>query len=212
MKQTLLFIWKTVYPLVVIAVGVGLLLGLTYEWLSPKLAEQARVEEEVALKGLFPLAVSFQKSETNLKTYYRVLGSSNETLGVIVKTANSGYGGPVQALVAVTNGAVQNFVITEMAKETPGLGSKAADPAWMAQFAGKVWNQIPRDKAGFKANGMDAISGATLTSMAVARDISDALNVFYALYGSTLSNTDTATNDGTSGASPSYNPEQGGRQ
>ena len=107
MKGSVGFVLKTVAPLMLIAVMVGFLLGLTYQWLEPKLAEAARREEQAALKALLPEAASFDKRELNGKVYYQALDATNGLMGLIVKTANTGYGGPVQAMVAVTNLAVK---------------------------------------------------------------------------------------------------------
>ena len=96
-----------------------------------------------------------------------------------------------------------------MDKETPGLGTKASEPAWMAQFFGKTLEQIPLSPQDFKKQAVDAISGATLTSLAVVRDLSDALKTVYEISGVKVET--TGTQDSESGASPRGQYGNGGR-
>ncbi|MGC8765009.1 MAG: FMN-binding protein [Brevinematia bacterium] len=167
--------FKIIYPLVVIGVGVGFLLSFTYQSLEKRLIEAKNREEMIALKQLFPDASDFKKLEIEGEEYYEAVG---ENTGYIFKRANTGYGGPVEALIAITNGFVANIVVTSMAKETPGLGSKVAYRNWLKQFLGKGVNEIPSTKTEFKEKGIDAVSGATFSSLAICRDIIDAFKTY----------------------------------
>ena len=66
--------------------------------------------------------------------------------------------------------------ITTM-KETPGLGTRVADPAFTGQFTGK-----PAD-ARLKSQGgdIDAVSGATISSTGVVTALGNAAKVYAAL-------------------------------
>jgi Na+-translocating ferredoxin:NAD+ oxidoreductase subunit G len=170
---------RIVFPLLVIAAASGFVLSFTFQTLEPKLALAAKAEEGEALKKVMPGADSFEKIQSEDKTFYKAMDTNSSTIGHIFKEANEGYGGPVEALVGITNGAVNKVVIISMAKETPGLGTKAGDEKWLAQFAGLKADGVPRQKADFiKTNGMDAVSGATLTSMAIANDINRAFDFY----------------------------------
>ncbi len=170
--------FKIVYPLVIIGVGVGFLLSFTYQSLEKRLLEAQNREEVLALKLVFPEANDFKKQQIENENYYEAVDKDGNTIGYVFKSANIGYGGPVEALVAITNGFVANIVVTSMAKETPGLGSKVADKIWLKQFLNKKINQIPLSKAEFKEKGIDAVSGATFSSLAICRDILDAFKTY----------------------------------
>ena len=72
--------------------------------------------------------------------------------------------------------ALTGIGITTM-KETPGLGTRVADPAFTGQFTGK-----PAD-ARLKSQGgdIDAVSGATISSTGVVTALGNAAKVYAAL-------------------------------
>ncbi len=176
--QKMLRFIKIVYPLVVIGIGVGFLLSFTYQSLEKRLAESAKNEEILALKKVFPDAKNFNTKEIEGTEYYVATDENGKELAHIFKTANTGYGGPVVSLVAITNGFVANVVIVSASKETPGLGTKINDKKWLSQFIGKKWEEIPAEKSEFKTKGIDAVSGATFSSLAVSKDIRDAFIIY----------------------------------
>ena len=84
-------------------------------------------------------------------------------VGYCFKVSPSGFGGKI------------TLMITQMS-ETPGLGAKASEPDWLNKFVGKT-NGINIAKGGKGGeNDVDAISGATITSKAVANGINLSLD------------------------------------
>ena len=61
--------------------------------------------------------------------------------------------------------------------ETPGKGSLAAEPAFMNQFSNRVADAFELN--GENPNGIDAITGATVTSRAVLDAVNAGLNYFH---------------------------------
>lgn len=170
---------KIVLPLVIIASVLGFVLGLTYQFLEPKLQQAERNEELNALKKTLPLASFFNATNYDNINYYIAYDNNSNIIGYIFKTANSGYGGPVVCLISITNNALYNISIIDISKETPGLGTKANDPKWLSQFINITYDRIPRQKSDFQKYNLDCISGATLTSMAIAKNIYDAFKTYY---------------------------------
>jgi Na+-transporting NADH:ubiquinone oxidoreductase subunit C len=78
--------------------------------------------------------------------------------------------------------------IFEHASETPGLGAKIAEPAFYTQFRGKKLSdagqfssvKVIKGGANGSANGVDAISGATMTSKAVSVSLEQWLGAYKA--------------------------------
>jgi electron transport complex protein RnfG len=82
-----------------------------------------------------------------------------------------GFGGKLQILVGVsTKGTVTGVVVLEES-EPLGLGASAQD--FLAQFVGRSGTIT----VGRGRNAVDAVSGATTTSEAVAEGVSTALSV-----------------------------------
>lgn len=190
MKDTV----KTVYPLVVIAVVVGFFLGLTYQLLSPIIEATNKKNEQAALKFVMGNADHFITATNDGQIYYRAEDSQNTFIGIIYKGENVGYGGPVVTLVGIgTNDQVTKISILNADQETPGLGYNSLKRKWQDQYSGISSNQVPMSKAEFAANGIDALSGATITSMAVTKNIADA----FACYAKvSLSNSQTSESGG----------------
>lgn len=96
----------------------------------------------------------------------------------IIGISDQGYGGEIATMVGVLpDGRIHGLRVLRHT-ETPGLGSKVRDAAFLDQFKGKdargdfAW-QVEKD-------GGDVISltAATITSRAAAEAIRDALEVF----------------------------------
>ena len=99
---------------------------------------------------------------------------------VILPIAGTGYGGRIQALLALRGDmrTLAGIAITEQS-ETPGLGARIEEPQWQQSFIGK---HLTDDKGAVRfavARGpghgdheVDGITGATRTSNAITQMIS----------------------------------------
>lgn len=111
--------------------------------------------------------------------------------GYVIETATQGYAGEITMLVGVNNeGRVTGLVICDM-QETWGLGGKAlTDHEFLAQFlntSGNASIATNADAATFATSEetasegdtveVDAVTGATVTSKAVARSVNSAVAV-----------------------------------
>ncbi len=106
--------------------------------------------------------------------------ASGEVVGYTIKTLPKGYGGAMEVMVGIsTDGKVTGINIGNHA-ETPGLGSKAAEPAFKDQFVEKDAKEPLDVVKGSKNKESDiqAISGATITSQAVTNGVNAAMQIF----------------------------------
>ena len=108
--------------------------------------------------------------------------------GYVIETSTYGYAGQITVLVGVSlKGTVTGLVITDMA-ETPGLGFNALkDWEFLAQFlntsggvsigtAGSdAFSSATGSASGSTDTYVDGISGATVTSKAIARCVNSAV-------------------------------------
>ena len=97
---------------------------------------------------------------------------------VTVFPGKKGFGGDVGVMVGydVNRDTLTGIGITTM-KETPGLGTRVADPAFTGQFTGKPAGARLKSQGG----DIDAVSGATISSTGVVTALGNAAKVYAAL-------------------------------
>ena len=147
----------------VLAVTALLLLGLS-AGLKPN-AEAARLER---MRTLLPGSVSFTEEaytgeDANIRAVYKAEN------GFVIETVTNGYVDEVNVMVGVSNeGTVTGLVVQDI-HETLGLGDRArTDWHFLMQF---LWSKGDAEIGG----NVDAITGATVTSKAVARCVNSAV-------------------------------------
>ncbi len=110
-------------------------------------------------------------------------GSDGSVLGyVITVVSHDGYGGDIKFSVGIkADGTVNGYSITDI-NETAGLGMKAKEEAFYAQFENKQVEQFAVTKTGSTSDSeIDAISGATITSSAVTNGVNASIVYFKSL-------------------------------
>lgn len=116
-------------------------------------------------------------SRADLKQIYLLRNAEEQVELVILPVSGTGYGGPIEAMVAI--GADMNTVaaLAVMSHaETPGLGARIDEAAWRGKFSGKriedetgaIRLAVARGAATTEYE-VDAITGATRTSNAMTR-------------------------------------------
>ena len=88
--------------------------------------------------------------------------------GTAVEETEQGFGGAVTVKATLDGKTVQALTI-ETPDETPGLGQRASEEDFTSQFIGK------EGPFTFGENGIDALSGATVTSNAVLKALNRAI-------------------------------------
>lgn len=177
---------------------IGALLGLVYMVTKEPIEASAAKKAQEAYQKVFADAASFEPLEGFNKDAATELvvgegfadsiddiqvakSASGEVLGeVITVTAKDASQGTITFSVGIQlDGTVNGYSITDIA-ETPGLGMKAEDESFYSQFEGKnvfafnVVKQTPTQD--FE---IESISGATITSKAIANGVNAALCYFY---------------------------------
>jgi Na+-translocating ferredoxin:NAD+ oxidoreductase subunit G len=93
--------------------------------------------------------------------------------GTAYKVTQKGYGGTIEMIVGLDKrGRVLGVKILSM-KETPGLGMRASERNFLKQFIGRSSKDALKAK-----KDVDAITGATITSQAVANGVKEAISRF----------------------------------
>ncbi|MEA4872678.1 MAG: RnfABCDGE type electron transport complex subunit G [Synergistaceae bacterium] len=166
--------------LFIITAVTGLILGGVYTMTLEPISSAKEKEKMAALAETLPEASDFEKVNSPLD--HSIIkevnkGSVNgETVGYNITVTPKGYGGLIEMVVGIDNGGKLISIKILSHTETPGLGAKAANPAFSDQFKQKNVDRIVITKAKPTAeNEVQAISGATITSSAVAAGVNTAL-------------------------------------
>lgn len=129
--------------------------------------ENARRELEEMMKTILPGSDSFTQepysgTDENIRAAYKAEN------GYVVHVVTSGYAGDISMLVGVYNdGSVSGLVVREL-RETRGLGGRAlTDTEFLSQFLNTKGDATVGDN-------VDALTGATVTSRAIARGVNSA--------------------------------------
>lgn len=131
-------------------------------------AQNAQAELNAALAFLLPESTTFSQE---------VYGGTDEAIqavykgetGYVVETCTAGYAGDIVLLVGVDNdGTVTGLTVRQM-EETWGLGARAlTDAEFLIQFLGT-------DGSAEIGTNVDALTGATVSSKAIARGVNAAV-------------------------------------
>ncbi len=171
---------RMVVTLFAISLICSAILGVVNAVTVDKIAEIEAETRASAMREVLPEAETFAdvsasltadfKAENAVTGIYAAAAADGSASGYAVMVAPRGFGGEIVMIVGVnTEGAVSGVVITEMS-ETPGLGVKANDPAFLSQYAGKSGSlSVVKGAAG--DNQISAITGATVTSRAVTAGV-----------------------------------------
>ena len=149
-------------------------------------AQKAHLElMQTVLPGAVDFTVEpYAGADANIRSVHK------SDIGFVVETSTYGYAGQLTMLVGVNNaGKVTGLVVTD-AHETFGLGGKAlTDHVFLSQFLNRTGSfevatagadafsgaTAETEPAG-EAIGVDALTGATVTSKAVVRCVNSAVS------------------------------------
>ncbi len=129
------------------------------------------------LKELLPGTVSFQ--EIIKDTVWLGKNDNNQVVGMVFRVAPMGYNDLIPILVGYgIDQEIKKIYIgsaDEGLKETPGLGDKITEETFCNQFTNKMLSDLKLTKYGGK---IQAISGATISSVAVINGIRNGIERF----------------------------------
>ncbi|MBO7360714.1 MAG: FMN-binding protein [Clostridia bacterium] len=163
---------KPVLSLTIICLVTGLILSAVNLLTEARIADNLSDAEKRAVAEVFGDSLGsylpVEEVPDSVNKVYRVTDPSGELAGYCVSVSPNGFGGNIDMVVGISpEGTLIGVAITALS-ETPGLGSRVADPEYLAGYAGL---------SGIPALGrdIDAISGATISSRSVLRGVTDAI-------------------------------------
>ena len=197
---------KDALILCLITIIAGGCLGLVYEITKEPIATQQEEAKNKAYREVFKtsdgryLAEKFEAVEgLDMKKVAEAvtaagiekdeitdIAAAKDSSGLIVGyvfnvTAKDGYGGNIDFTVGIlSDGTVNNISLLSIS-ETAGLGMKAKDDSFQAQYRGNKVDSFTVVKDGTGAanpDKIDALSGATITSKAITKGVNSAIAAF----------------------------------
>ena len=165
--------------LFLICVVVTALLALTNAVTAPKI-DALTVETQEAAAS-FSDEKQIEKDGVSY-TYYDGLASDGSVMGYVFVTSAKGYGGDISVMVGVLgDGTVAGVNILSI-NETAGLGMNAKNQSFLDQFLGKS-GEIGVAKNNPSDTEIQALTGATITSRAMATAVNTALSLYAEIGG-----------------------------
>lgn len=113
-------------------------------------------------------------TETKNATSIEILSAYKMTkdgadAGYCVEVGPTGFGGVVDTMVGIdAEGNITGVSVISAASETPGLGARATEEEFQAQYAGQVGTDVAVTKDG---GTIEALTGATITSRCVSEGV-----------------------------------------
>ncbi len=161
------YILKLALTLLLITAVVAGLLGLVNDLTADKIRENTEKKANEAMQAVLPSA-SYEKLEQGAEGITEVYRSEK---GYVVRLNANGFGGAIDMMVGITlEGKVTGISVISHA-ETASLGAECTRKEWQAQFIGGEGDiKVTKD-----GGSIDALTGATVTSRAVADAVTRAL-------------------------------------
>lgn len=151
----------------------GAIIAGTYFVTEPIAVKKAAELKTEAMKSLVSDAQKFIPVKN--KTDWFTAEKDGKVVGYVVPAESKGYAGAIKMIVSVTpEGKIIDFDILE-SKETPGLGDNAGKDPFKGQFKGKKADDLEVVKDKTKENNIQAMTGATISSVAVTKGIKEAV-------------------------------------
>lgn len=166
--------------LFVICASVSLMLSFANSITEEKIAENTIKAQNEARISIMPEAADFEllkSSDSGLVREIHLAKDGDKNLGWCVSVAPNGYGGEIEFIVGIDSEYKTTGIKIVNMSETAGLGSKAGEEKFSSQFIGKnASNGLSVIKSGTPSDDeILAISGATVTSKAVAEGVNAAI-------------------------------------
>ena len=158
------------YPIffltIVVLVSVGILMGVNVIT-EPRIISAQEAELRQLLEKTYTDMTDF-----TLEDDVYIIQKDGENIGYSFVTIGKGYGGNIRILVSLESDFNIKDISIVAQTETPGLGDRILSPEFTDMFVG-----LEADEVALRSNDgeIDAITGATISSRAVAEAVREAM-------------------------------------
>ena len=166
-------------PLLIITVIVAGVLGAVDAITADKIAELAVQKTQNAMGAIISGAqfepVDFT-DETGIINEVYTASVGGQYAGMCIRVSPNGFSDVIEMIVGISPENTVLGVEIVSSSETSGLGSRASEDEWRAQFVGKTGPLTVQKHTATGENDIVAITGATITSRAVTEGVQTALD------------------------------------
>lgn len=163
------------------------LLAVANSVTAPIIEELAIQTEIESRKKVLPEADEFLDQNQNGISYAMGIKTDpvlNRPIGYVFTTTAKSYGGEILVMTGIDSEGKVTGVELLSINDTAGLGMNATKPEFINQFIGLVKGIIVQKNSSDHANNeITALTGATITSQAVADAVNSALTDFETITG-----------------------------
>lgn len=153
--------------LCIITLVAALLLAGVNKITAPRIAKAEAKATQEAMKKIIPAADSFVELNENVSA----AKSGDNVIGYCAKVSTTGYGGEISMMVGLDVMAGVYGIEILSHSETAGLGAKIVEDDFKKQFIGKDSMLEVVKSETEDPNQFTAITGATVSSRAIAKGI-----------------------------------------
>lgn len=170
---------KSIIVLAVICLVTSGALAVVNHFTAPVIETAAQAREDASRRAVLPDAASFEPIESDalpetVASAYEGLDESGTTVGYVFTARGRGFDGDITVMAAIEpGGTILSVATIDVTSETKTLGGQTASESYTSQYAGQ-------DSS---LSGVDAISGATITSEAYEGCILDCFAAYDAVKG-----------------------------
>ena len=158
--------WKQAFPMVLLTIVVAVCVSIL-AYVDSVTREKISAQEDEAVKTMltemFP-----EMSRYDFKDEIYTIYSNGDRVGYAFLAIGKGYGGDINILVGLTDESTVKGIKIVSQEETPGLGTRIAEPVFTTQFAGIDINNVALSRNGGE---IDAITSSTISSSAVVEAV-----------------------------------------
>lgn len=160
---------KPIVVLMLICLVISAALAYTNKITAPIIAEAERIKAEQARIEVLPEADSFTLLElTGLPSTVTAVYKADNGAGYVFMLTTKGYGGAIRLICGIDKDGKITDTNTLSQSETKGLGTRITQAPFRSQFNGKDAS----------LDGVETISGATISSRPYINAIKDAFTAF----------------------------------
>ena len=155
------------------------LLALANNVTAPMISEIAKKSEIESRQKVLTSATEFKDEKVRDTDFAVGYDKDGNAIGMVFTTTSKSYGGDLQVMTGISmDGKVAGIEILQI-NDTAGLGMKAKNDDFRAQFIGRIKDIIvQKNSSDPDKNEITALTGATITSKAVTTAVNEALADF----------------------------------
>jgi Na+-translocating ferredoxin:NAD+ oxidoreductase subunit G len=168
-------IFKMALTLMLITAVSAASLSFVHSKTSVVIAEREAEKAQEAIKKFFPAVADIEDETYEGVAFQVVYDADSNFLGVLAEAKASGYAGHIPYQLAINSDGEIISILYGTNEETVGIGKKIEEESFISQIIGLT----PEDPIEL-GKDIDAISGATISSTAMARSVRDTMDKFAA--------------------------------